>query len=373
MVKKNKIKIFADIIMLIATLLFAYFLIHEMVNSVISKKQPFVAEQGELDVDMNNYMVEAEPEAMFDGLDLDQYIEGQYTILALGMDEEGLNTDVMMLLVCDLNAAKISILQIPRDCYVGAAYTNNAIGKINSVYSEGNNAGSSGINKVVNCVRDLFGIPIDSYMAIKCTNVAPVVDAMGGIPINLPENVIYEADKILYAGEQVLTGEQSEWFVRFRHDYVEGDIGRIKSQRYFLAAAMQKVKDMGTLRILSIYPTLKDYIMSDLDISEIGMLADFAQTVPMENVVARMVPGEDLVPGDINEFYGYSIHKEETADILNEYFRPYQASMYSDELKITEVKNTVSYYDDDQTSFSDIVNGNGPDVARREDQNTLSD
>ena len=373
MVKKKRIRIFLDVLMLIATLIFAYILIHEMVDSVISTKQPFVDEQGELDVDMKNYMVEAEPEAMFDGLDLDQYIEGQYTILALGMDEDGLNTDVMMLMVCDLNAAKISILQIPRDCYVGPAYTSSDAEKINSVYSQGNNEGTNGISKVVNCVKDLFGIPIDGYMAIKCTDVAPVVDAMGGIPINLPENVIYEKDKILYAGQQVLTGEQSEWFVRFRHDYVEGDLGRIKSQRYFLAAAMQKVKDMGTLKLLSIYPTLKDYIKSDLDISEIGKLADFAQTVPMENVVAMIVPGEDLEKGEINDYYGYTIHKEETADILNKYFRPYQASMYSDELKIIEVKNTVGYYDDDQTSFGDIMNGNGPDVARKEDQNQLPD
>src|SRR5574344_2008416 len=114
MVKKKKIRIFTDILLLLVTLFFAYFLIHEMVNSVISTKQPFVAGEGELDVDMNNYTVKAEPEAMFDGLDLNQYIEGQYTILALGMDEDGLNTDVMLLMVCDLNAAKISILQIPR-------------------------------------------------------------------------------------------------------------------------------------------------------------------------------------------------------------------------------------------------------------------
>lgn len=372
MVKKNKFRIFRDMILLILTLAFAYFLAGAMVKSVISPKKPFIADHGELETDTNTYLLKpSEPGAVYDGLDLNQYIEGQYTVLALGMDEDGLNTDVMLLCVFDLNAAKINILQIPRDCYVGEDYTSSDAGKINSVYSQGTCEGSSGINKLVKCLRDHFGIPIDSYIAIKCTDVPPVVDAMGGIPINVPNDIIYESDKIIYAGEQVLTGEQSEWFVRFRTDYLEGDLGRIRAQRVFLAAAMKKVKDLGTFKILKIYPTLKEYLMSDLDISEIGMISEFAQTVPMENVTVRMVPGEDLVPGDINDYYGYTIHKEETVEILNEYFRPYQENLYADDLNITEVKNTVSYYDDDASNFGDIMNGNTPDVPFRDDANKL--
>jgi len=372
MVKKKKFRWLVNIILLAATLVFGYFLLHAMINSVISTSQPFSSGQGNLEADLNNYQVRPDVmENLYDGLDLNQYIEGQYTILALGMDEEGLNTDVMMLVVCDLNAAKINILQIPRDTYVGPDYTYNELGKINSVYGEGSNKGTNNMSKVANCVRDMFGIPIDSYMAIKCTEVAPVVDALGGIPIDLPENVIYEADKILYAGPQTLSGEQAEWFVRFRHDYLEGDLGRIKAQRYFLAAAMQKVKDMGTLKILSIYPKIKQYIMSDLEMNEIGKLADFAQTVPMENVVCRILPGEDFEPGVINDNYGYSVHLEETVDMLNEYFRPYQEYMTADELTLTEVCNTVSFYDNDSTNFQDIVDKNGPEVPLREDANQL--
>ena len=372
MVKKNKFRIFRDILLLLITLVVIFFLGSSMIKSIISAKQPFVKKQGQLETDMNTYVLKpSEPGAVYDGLDLDQYIEGQYTLLGLGMDEDGLNTDIMMLAVFDLNAAKINILQIPRDCYVGPEYTNASTGKINSVFSEGSCSGSDGINKVVTCVRDLFGIPIDSYIAIKCTDVPPVVDAMGGIPMNVPYNIIYESDKILYKGEQVLTGEQSEWFVRFRHDYLEGDLARIRAQRIFLAAAMHKVKDLGIIKVLSIYSTPKEYLMSDLEINEIGMLSDFAQTVPMENVTVRMVPGEDLDKGEINEYYGYTIHEQETVDMLNEYFRPYQENLYAEDLHIFEVKNTVPYYDDDSSNFGDIMNGDVPDVPFRDDANTL--
>lgn len=374
MIKKNKLKVLADIIILLLTLALIYLLVGKMIKSVISVKQPFIANTGQLESDTNTYMLKpCEPGAVYDGLDLSQYIEGQYTVLAFGLDEDAINTDILMLCVFNLNEAKINILQIPRDCYVGPEYTGADTGKINSVYSEGVCKGSNGINKIVTCIRDTFGIPIDSYIGIQCTDVPPVVDAMGGIPINVPFDVIYEEDKIIRKGEQILTGEQSEWFMRFRHDYIEGDIARVRAQRIFLAAAMQKVKDLGTLKVLSIYPTLKSYIMSDLEISEIGMICDFAQTVPMENVTVRMVPGEDLVPGDINEYYGYSIHEQETVDMLNEYFRPYQESLFAEDLKITEIKNTVSYYDDDSSNFGDIMNGDVPDVPFREDANKLAE
>ncbi|MDO5560092.1 MAG: LCP family protein [Oscillospiraceae bacterium] len=366
MTKAKKIRIFRDGFILLFTIVFACVLIRTMVKPMLDSQQPFVLKQGALEEDTSNYLLKPSEVPVYDGLELNQYIEGQYTVLALGMDEEGLNTDVMMLVVFDLAGGKMNILQIPRDSYVGYEYTNNATGKINSVYSEGT-AGGTGINKVVSCVRDMFGIPIDSYIAIKCTDVAPVVDKMGGIPINVPEDIIYEADKIIYAGQQTLTGEQSEWFVRFRHDYLEGDIGRVKAQRYFLAAAMQKVKDLGTLKILKIYPTLSEYLMSDLEIGEIGKLSDFAQTIDMSNVTVRMVPGESLEPGVINEYYGWSIHKQETVDVLNEYFRPYQAEMSADELDIVEVKNTTSYYDDDVSNFQQIVDGETPSVPRNED------
>ena len=113
--------------------------------------------------------------------------------------------------------------------------------------------------------------------------------------------------------------------------------------------------------------------MSDLELREIGMISEFAQTVPMENVTVHMVPGEDLVPGDINEYYGYSVHEQETVDLLNECFRPYQEELYAEDLHLCEVKHTAEYYDNDSSNFGDIANGKVPEVPFREDANTLED
>jgi len=279
--------------------------------------------------------------------------------LALGFDEEGQNTDVMMLVMFDITNKKINILQIPRDTYVGGSET----GKINSVYSYGDQD-LTPINRVVSAVRDLTQIPIDRYIAINCNDIPPVVDAMGGIPINIPETIVYEADKVIEAGEQTLTGEQSEWFVRFRHDYMEGDIGRVKAQRLFLAAAMSKLKDMGSVQFLSIFPTVQKYIMSDMSLGEIGSIADLAETISMEDVTVRMLPGESIEPSEYNGYYIWSAHKQELADMLNEYFRPYQKDVDAEDLDVIEIKNTEDYYDEVVDNFADIIEGNSDEIPR---------
>ena len=62
------------------------------------------------------------------------------------------------------------------------------------------------------------------------------------VSITLDDELMYEGDKIIPAGYNVLTGEQAEWFVRYRRTFSdEGDIGRVKHQRKFLAAAMSKM------------------------------------------------------------------------------------------------------------------------------------
>ncbi|MBQ8011129.1 MAG: LCP family protein, partial [Oscillospiraceae bacterium] len=168
-----------------------------------------------------------------DGLDLNQTIEGQYTILFLGFDTitngSGNLHDVNYLIQFNLLTASMNILQIPRDSYM-PDYTSSPSNKFNSIYSSGDPSVSS-IQRVVDAVQQSFGIPVDAYVTTSCDNIVQIVDIIGGIPIDLPYTIVYEADKILYEGEQVLNGTQSEWFVRFRRGYDEGDIGRVKAQR----------------------------------------------------------------------------------------------------------------------------------------------
>lgn len=307
-----------------------------------------------------------------DGLDLDQIIEGQYTILFLGMDESGELSDVNWVLQFDLIAGTMNILQIPRDCYM-PDYASYSTAKFNSIYHSGQETGVTPIQRVVNAIEENFCIYVDCYIKLDCEDIARIVDSVGGIPITLPEEIVYEADKVLPAGEQVLDGQQSEWFIRFRRGYNEGDIGRVKAQRIFLAAAMEKMLNMSQIELLGAMQDIyqNQWIATDLSLEQLSMIADFASNrLTMDSVNVFMVPGEGATyyPGDGSSQSVYSIHKSATIDLLNMYFRPYQNEIYPDESAIVELVPEGSYLatnnDDTQENLGDISDGETQDGAQ---------
>ena len=339
--------------------------------------QPLVDQEGELiksgkdsDADLN---LKSDLDSDYDdGLDLDQIIEGQYTILFLGMDESGELSDVNWILQFDLIAGTLNILQIPRDSYM-PDYASYSTMKFNSIYHSGQESGVTPIQRVVNAVEESFCMYIDCYVKLDCEDIANIVDSMGGIPITLPEEIVYEADKILPAGEQTLTGEQAEWFVRFRHGYDEGDIGRVKAQRIFLAAAMEKLLNMTQTELYAVMTEIysNQWIATDLSLEQISMIADFAsQRLTLDSVNVFMVPGEGATyyPGDGSAQSVYSIHKSTMIDILNTYFRPYQNEIYAEESTIVELVPEGEYqataYDDTQENLEDINDGDTDDGAQ---------
>lgn len=330
--------------------------------------QPLVHVEGQLRE--NTMDLQIDPEIVdvdfSDGLDLPQLVEGQYTVLFLGFDEEEFNTDVIWVCQFDIGHAELNILQIPRDTCL-PDYTDSPTGKFNSIYAMGQKYVNPPIQRVVNAVQENFGIPIDAYITTSCNDIEEMVDLVGGIPITLDEEVIYEADKRIPAGETVLSGEQAEWFVRFRWALAEGDIGRMKNQRRFMAAAMEKlfsiVNDEGRVKLYSYLKTIYDneYIYTNMSLGDIGMLADFAATLSMENVRVNMVPGEgakyEAPDGEVYDIY--SVHKIATLNMLNNYFRPYQSIMTSSDSSlveyVTDYQNTA--YDDTSDNLQSISDG----------------
>lgn len=336
----------------------------------LKRSQPAILQEGKLQKPLSNDIEKldlkegVDSEDHNDGLNLEQIVEGQYTVLFMGMDESGRLADVNWLFQFDLFAGTMNVLQIPRDCYM-PDYANPSTNKFNSVYASGQQEGVTPLQRAVNCIEENFCVVIDCYVKLDCEDIKHIVDEVGGIPIDLPEKIIYEADKVLPAGEQVLTGQQSEWFIRFRREYDEGDIGRVKAQRIFLAAAMEKLLSMGQTKMMSAMENIYDneWIATDLSLAEMSMLADFAsKRLTLDGVNIYMVPGE----GAMYEGQSiYSIHKNETIDLINGHFRPYQNEVYSEESTIVEAVPEGQYMiSGDNTvkeNLDDISNGNTKD------------
>lgn len=362
-----------------------------IITYFVKRKQPLVHIEGELDksneridVNINTNIL---PDDYDDGLDfMEQWIEGQYTVLFLGFDVDSLNTDVMWVCQFDLRGGALRILQIPRDTAV-PDFTSSPCTRFNSVYSCGDpQYADVPIQRVVDAVQQNFGIPIDAYVTTYITDIAEMVDMVGGIPITLEEPILYEGAgynakgeyqdaKTIPAGDTVLSGEQSEWFIRFRYGWIEGDIGRMQNQRRFMAAAMQKLMDIaknegkGQLKKYIDEVMDRELIATDMMAVDLTRLADFCGTLSMENIQVDLVPGEatpnnDLYVGsDGVEYSIYSIHKQETLDLLNEYYRPYQNPLtgYGDTAIVEYyTKHNYDNYDNKTSTFDDLLEGQSP-------------
>lgn len=329
------------------------------------------AKEGFLDKD--NVVLNKNPEAVSDdyndGLDLPQLIEGQYTVLFLGFEPDEYNTDIMWVMQFDIGHGKLNILQIPRDTCL-PDYTSSVTRKFNSIYSMGNQSINPPIQRTVNAVQENFGIPIDAYVTTTCPDIVKIIDLIGGVPISIENEIVFEPGKVIPAGDVVLSGEQSEWFIRFRREWLQGDIGRMQNQRRFMAAAMKKlnsiVEDEGKVKLYSYIKEIydKDLLYTDLSVGDIGKLADFAATISMENAVVNMVPGEDasFYAADGNVYSVYSVHKQATIDLLNKYYRPYQTDMTEADTSIVELVTDYQYniLDDTGASFDDIEDSTEP-------------
>ncbi|MBP3380203.1 MAG: LCP family protein [Ruminococcus sp.] len=304
-----------------------------------------------------------------DGLDLPQLIEGQYTVLFLGFEPDEYNTDIMWVMQFDIGHGKLNILQIPRDTCL-PDYTTSVTRKFNSIYSMGDQTINPPIQRTVNAVQENFGIPIDAYVTTTCPDIVKIIDLIGGVPIHIENEIVFEPDKVIPAGDVVLSGEQSEWFIRFRREWLQGDIGRMQNQRRFMAAAMSKlnsiVEDEGKVKLYSYIKEIydNDLLYTDLSVGDIGKLADFASTISMENAVVNMVPGEDasFYAADGKVYSVYSVHKQATIDLLNKYYRPYQTAMTEADTSIVELVTDYQYniLDDTTASFDDIQGSTEP-------------
>jgi len=190
--------------------------------------------------------------------------EGQ-TILLLGTDVGGGNTDVIALIKVEEGVT--DVVQIPRDSYIEAE-TYGPI-KINSLYALG------GIDAVKQEVSARMGRSIQHYMVINLAAIRQLGDMLGGLEINVPKRMEYVDNSQglhidLQPGLQTLKGTDLEGFLRFRHDEA-GDIGRLERQQLALRALFTKLGRPETLvRLPALLVTMGKEVQTDMGPMDLG-------------------------------------------------------------------------------------------------------
>ena len=190
-----------------------------------------------------------------------------YLLLA-GTDQradEASRSDTIMYAALRPVDRKIEMVSIPRDSLVEIPGVGED--KINASLAYG------GVELLQETVENLVDNPVDHTVLINFESFADIIDAMGGIRINVEEDMYLPEEGIdLKAGEQKLDGHDALAFVRWRGDGT-GEIGRMERQSEFMQALSEKMRHLTPWRAAMTLWTVQreiDTDMSILDILKLG-------------------------------------------------------------------------------------------------------
>ncbi len=253
-------------------------------------------------------------------------------VAVFGTDKDGSRTDVMFVIHYDSKAESLDLLSLPRDTRVsvcddviknyeknGNAY--NQVTKLNAIHSY--SQGKLCCENTVLQIEDLLRINIDHYIKVDLDAFRKIVDTVGGVQVNVPQNMDYDdpAQDLhihLTAGLQTLDGDMAEQLVRFRK-YPTGDQGRIEVQQLFLNALAEKV--LNSENILSNLPKyisiLYEDIHTDISLSDSVKYANYIKKINLQNITMQTLPGSGQYVGNVS----YFLHDaEETSALVDQIF-----------------------------------------------------
>lgn len=239
---------------------------------------------------------------------------GRLNILVVGKDKAAGLTDVMMLASLDTKAQQLSLLQIPRDTY--AAYTDRDYKKINGAYAA---LGGQGLVRFLN---ENMGTDIDHYVCVDLDVLGEMVDLMGGVRMNVPQDMDYDdpAQNLhihIKAGDQVLGGKDAQSFVRFRSGYALADVGRMDAQKLFMSSLANQAKEKLTLgQMMNLACRCFGKVKTDMKLSDCLECVKQLRSVEMSSMHMATLPGESArMNGDSGAWY-YILNKAATEQLV---------------------------------------------------------
>ena len=180
-------------------------------------------------------------------------LPNKLNIMLLGVDartQEGDpgRSDTLLIMMIDTLTREVSLVSVPRDTRVrirGLGWE-----KINHAFAAG------GVALTQQTTENFLGIPVNYYAKADLESFGRVVDAMGGVIIDVEEQMQYEDtwDHFvidLKPGLQRLDGRTALQYVRYRDE--EGDIGRVRRQQKFIKAVLAEMSTVtGVMKLPAI-------------------------------------------------------------------------------------------------------------------------
>lgn len=248
------------------------------------------------------------------------------TVLLMGIDNmkdrvqwvtgrtNGGNSDVLVLLILDLEDREVSVLNIPRDT-MADVLALDANGDFEAmVYTNISTAHSYGDGDALSCQLTahalsnlLCGAQIDRYVAVDYDSLNRVNELLGGVEIELDSDYTWLGYEWTAGKKMRLNNYQLRQFLQYRdmHD-INGAFDRSQRDLKVMKAMFEQFKrkfqeDPGV--VLQMYSAMESYITTDLSLDEISFLAQtlVELSIDMNRVVT--LPGENHAGEKYVEYY----------------------------------------------------------------------
>ena len=250
-----------------------------------------------------------------------------FTVLISGNDSYGsLNensrSDVNMLLTIDPRTQVVLITSIPRDAYLTMSCKKDETA-CSPVDDKLTHTGLYGVGTTESTIEDYLGIEINYTVRVNFSSLVNLVDAMGGIDVEIPEGL--EVDTFyangtegVKAGWNHLEGERALAFARERHAYQDGDNQRIRNQQQVMRALIDKIISP---ELLFRYPALMDAVSVAF---ETNMPADQIKSFlryellrrPNWQIISYAIAGDPdtQLSGTIGSYVAVTVPREEMTE-----------------------------------------------------------
>lgn len=244
---------------------------------------------------------------------------GRVNILVLGVGDEGHDgatlSDTIMVVSYDVSSKNISMISIPRDLYVKIDVYGYS--KINSAHAYGEKYKYSGGGPQLarDTISYVLDIPIHYYVRADFTGFSKLIDAVGGVDIDVEKNLydpLYPGGTFnITKGLHHMDGKLALKYARSRE--TTSDFDRAKRQQQVMIAFKDKLLSTQTLanpkKIAEIIQITGNNVKTDFQTNEIQRLIEIGRTIDSKKIVSKVLdnaPDGLLIAGNYPQA-GYTL------------------------------------------------------------------
>jgi len=224
-------------------------------------------------------------------------------IAVFGIDKNGDETDgrsdAIKILSLDTqnNEAKITSLQ--RDTLIYIPGVKQDFEKLNHAYAYG------GANLALQTINYNFDLDVTRYVALNFEAVEHVIDAIGGIELEIQEGEVPFIAEVTHSGYQHLDGKQALGYMRLR--YSDNDYVRMDRQTAVMQAMFSKLSSLNYSQILELINECLPYVETNISTNEMLSLGMKALKLDPANIQTHQIPrGSGETVNQSVTYNGYS-------------------------------------------------------------------